>query len=173
MKHAMLAAVAAVAMAGAAEAATVTFYATGVAGISGFVAFDDTTFDGSPNQFVSNTAITNLSLDVFGELFSLADVNTGASTLIDSSGATPIINNGAGVLADNGSKVISFFPDGFDGTATDGNASLEFADAFSQGPYYAVNWSTVAPGVIPLPATLPLMLGGLVLAGVACRRRAA
>jgi hypothetical protein len=149
----------------AADAATVRFEASGVAGISGFIEFDDSTFDSTTSQFVSNTEIVALSLDVFGALFSLADVVLTDATIINSFGVVPVIVNGSGNLADNGVTAISFFPDGFDGSPFDGNASMGVGPSgfLAQTDFYAVNWVFV-PATIPLPAGLPLLvcaLGGL------------
>ncbi|WP_395341675.1 hypothetical protein PN836_019820 [Ningiella sp. W23] len=152
-----------------AQAALIKFNATGVVGVSGFVEFDDSTFDGSSDQFLSNTAITDLSLNVFGEVFSLADVATGDSTIMDSSGLFPIIVNGAGNLADNGNLSIAFFPDGFSGTASDGDASLSTGPggAFADDEFFAVKWELDAAEV-SAPNALLLLGSGLLFL---CARR--
>jgi hypothetical protein len=159
-----------------APAATVTFTATGVAGVSGYVSFDDSLFDGTAFQFLSNNAIVDLSLNVFGSLFTLGDVVTSANTIIDSTGVLPRIVNGAGLIADNGSQSIAFFPDGFGGTALDGDASLAYSltGGFdSEGfEYYAVRWDPSGAGAqIPEPSTLALFGAGLAGLGLLRRRQ--
>jgi hypothetical protein len=155
-----------------ADAAAVRFDATGVAGVEGFVVFDDSLFDGTVDQFLPNTAILDLSMNVFGALFSLVDVVTGDGTIMNSIDAIPVIVNGAGNLADNGVTAISFFPDGSDGTAFDGDASLGVGVSgfLAEEDFYAVSWEfagVVTP--VPLPAGLPLLLAGL--GGLALLRR--
>ncbi|MBU3021294.1 PEP-CTERM sorting domain-containing protein [Aestuariibacter sp. A3R04] len=144
-----------------ANAALIRFNATGVAGVSGFVEIDDSLFDGTSSQFVSNSFFTDLSLDVFGELFSLADVVTTDNTIFDSTGTIPVIVNGAGNLADNGMTAIAFFPDGFDGTAFDGDASLATgaSGSLADSDFFAVKWEVATE--VPEPSAFLLFSAGL------------
>lgn len=169
---AVVAVLAAATIAQRADAAIITFGADNVPGVFGTVSIDDSLFDGSSSQWVSNTNITGLSMTVFGEVFTFADVETVPdSTIIDSSGADPIIVNGAGYLAINGNGFqIAFFPDGFGGTAFDGDASLAFGtnvfgDQGVDVEFYAVQWN-----IVPEPGTLTIF-GVLGLAGLGIRRR--
>ena len=151
-------------------ATLVTFNATGDTDVSGFVQFDDSFFNGTSDQFVENTAITDLSLTVFGVEFLLADVVIYDFTVIDSTGVTPIIINGAGLIANNGAQTIAFFPDGAEGTAIDGDASLQFSLEPYMGPfsYHAVKWEAT---VVPIPSAVWLFGSGLIgLIGVARRK---
>ena len=158
-----------------ANAALVKFTATGSPDVSGYVVFDDSSFTGSTADFVSNTAITDLSLTVLGYNFSFADVISSAQTIIDSSGALDIVTNGAGGLAFNGTQTIAFFPDGWAGTAPDGDASLtlDLDGNFDYGGAgwehtFAVKWEASA---VPEPSTWVLMGLALVGVGFAARRR--
>ena len=153
------------------EAAIITFHADDAPGISGTVSFDGSVFDGSGFQHVSNADITSLDLTVFGEVFGLADVQVADNTVIDSAGAIPRIEGGAGLLAANGSGLqLAFFPDGTGGTPLDGDASLAFGtDVFGEPgvdvEFYAVKWN-----VVPEPGTMTIF-AALGLAGLGLRRR--
>lgn len=162
-----------------AQASLITFTATGVTGISGYVQFDDLSFDGSTFQLVPNTFITDLMLSVFGEIYTLADVVTSdfASTEIDSSGLfslLPIITNGADNLADNGSQAIAFWPEIFGDPIFDGDATLATGASGSPASdnFYAVQWVATISS-IPEPGTLALLGLGLSGLGVLRGRRQA
>jgi hypothetical protein len=154
-----------------AQAAPISFVATGVTGVSGFVQFDSSSFNGTSAQSVANNLITDLNLNLFGQIFTLANVSLPGATLINSGGAAPLIVGGTGNLADNGVEAIAFAPDGSGGTAIDGDASLAVGPT-GQSPnelFLAVRWSVSPPTNIPEPATLSLF--GLGLAGIGAMRR--
>ncbi len=152
-----------------ANASLITFNAVGDPSVSGFVQFDDTNFTG----FISNTDITALSLTVMGFSFNFGDVVASDNTVI---GAGPIISNGGGALAFNGTETIAFFPDGFGGTAFDGDASLalDTDGTFDFGgggweSFKAVQWQVQ----VPEPGTLAIFGLGLLGLGIARRRKGA
>jgi hypothetical protein len=140
-----------------ADAALLSFNATGFPGISGFVEFDDSGFDGTSFQFYSNSNITNLSMTVFGETFSFGDVVAADDTIIDSTGAIPVIVNGAGHLAINvNGYQIAFFPDDYNSSGSDGDASLAFGTNVFGTPgvdveFYQVQWTV---SEVPEPGTI-------------------
>lgn len=152
-----------------ANATLVTFDAVGSSDVSGFVQFNDSAFLGWAS--VSNSNITDLSLSVLSYTFDLSDVVTTSSTIVDSSGTIPLIFNGSGALAYNGLATIAFFPDGFGGTTSDGDASLALdtdgiysLSGTNWENFFAVRWEVRA---VPEPTTMLLLGLGLVgLAGV-------
>ena len=147
-----------------ARAIPVNFNATGLADVVGYVEFDDTNFLGGTFDMVSNSDIIDLSLSVFGNVFTLADVVTGANTFINSSGAIEIIENGGGLLANNGSTTIAFYPDGYDGSGFDGDASLAFSATGSSADftYHQVAWIVGPKSAVPEPSILALLSLGLI-----------
>jgi hypothetical protein len=149
-----------------AQASVITFDVTGVPGISGFVQFDSTAFQ---QGFVPNTAILDLSISVFGSVFDLGDVVTSAFTQSNFSVTNPIIVNGFGLLADNGTLAIEFFPDGgLSGIPVDGDASLalEPSGVPTLLAVYDVKWQVRA---VSEPGSVALV--GVALAGLAVWRR--
>lgn len=156
----------------AAQAAPITFTATGNANVSGFVTFDDSLFDGTTFQPVSNSTITALSLTVLGTVFDLSDVVVSGFTRFDSSGVVPRIVSGVGSLADNGAGTeILFSPDGWGGTVADGDATLGFD--LPEPVFLAVRWVVSEVTDVPEPGTLALFGAGLAALGLMRRRRPA
>ena len=152
-----------------ARASIITFDLTGVPGISGYVQYDSSYFHGFAFDYVPNTAIVGLDIDVFGahfDLGNLVDIPGFSAAIMDT--ITPRIINGYGLLADNGVNAIAFWPDGSDGTPMDGDAALSFQTSvwFLPETTYAVHWTVAA---IPEPGTVAL-LGAVALIGVASRR---
>jgi len=155
------------------QGSPIRFDATGVPGISGFVEFDDASV-AAMFGFVQNTAVVGLSLNVFGETFDLADVVTSGFTFINIFVSPPRISNGSGLLADNGAHQVAFFPDGFNGTPADGDASLALEQVIG-GIFiftvYPVTW-TVGVAPVPEPATALLFAVGFASLALLLRRRA-
>src|SRR5688572_25084610 len=144
----------------AANAGLIRFVPVGEPLVSGYIDFDDADFNGTNFQFLLNSLIRDLSLSANGNLFSLADVVTNHATIIDSTGATPRIVNGAGLLADNGTAQVAFFPD----NTGDGDASLSLLGRAGWNPRWIAT-----PVAVSEPASLALLLAGL--AGLVARRR--
>lgn len=145
------------------RASVLTFEATGVAGVSGFIQFDSTAF--TPTfLFIPNTTIVGFSMTVLGEVFDLGDVDTGAFTLIDNSVQPPLIVNGAGGLADNGSLRIFFYPDGGNGTPTDGDAALAYFNPDFSVTVLPVRWVVATVAEPGMPALLTIALAALAIA---------
>jgi hypothetical protein len=103
----------------------------------------------------------------------LGDVATADTTFINSSGVLEIIENGGGLLADNGSQSIAFFPDGFGGSGIDGDASLAFSDSAGFGPFtfHKVAWVVGPKAAVPEPSIIALFAAGLFGIGFARRRQ--
>ncbi|MBL8414795.1 MAG: PEP-CTERM sorting domain-containing protein [Propionivibrio sp.] len=150
--------------------AVVTFNATGVPSVSGFLQFNSSSFNGY-SQLIPNSQIVGFSMTVLGQTFDLGDVDTSAYTFVDSSALQPIIVNGSGGLADNGTLRIFFYPDGGNGTPSDGDAALAYFLPDSSVAVLPVKW--VVSSAVPEPETYALMLGGLALVGwLGAKRRA-
>ena len=125
------------------QAAPLTFTATGDPNVSGYVTFEDSglLLNGTCE---SNTNITELDLTVtVGSetmVFSTGDVETGDSSVLISTGPLPQIQNGCGNLAISGGWTIGFWPDGWDGSPTDGDAALRVEGGDPADISYAVLW---------------------------------
>jgi hypothetical protein len=155
----------------AARASIVTFNLTGVAGISGYVQYDSSYFHGFSFDYVPNTAIVGLNVDVFGTHFGFVDlVNIPgfSAAFMDTSASGYRIINGFGLFADNGVNAIAYFPDGWEGTPLDGDAALSFQTSccFAPETAYAVRWT-----VASAPEPMPVVLVGIALLGLAAARR--
>jgi hypothetical protein len=159
-----------------ANAASITYFAEGNPNITGSITFDTTGFGSGSSDSEPNTSITGLSLTVFGSLFTFADIVTAADTFFNDTVNPPVIINGGGLLADNGSFEIAFYPDGYNGVNTTGNASIAFATEGTPcggttcGNFYAVDLSTTA---VPEPTTGALFATSLAAAAILMRKKLA
>ena len=155
-----------------ARASIVTFNLTGVPGISGYVQYDSSYFHGYSFDYVPNSAIVGIDIDVFGAHFDLGDLENipgFSAAFLDTSATTGLrILNGFGWFATNGVNAIAYYPDGFDGTPMDGDAALSFqtVDCCVPSTTYAVRWVAA-----PEPATWALL--GIALLGLLGARRRA
>jgi hypothetical protein len=125
-------------------AAPLRFNAAGSADVSGYVEFDDTNllFDGTCE---SNTNVIDLDLQVTAGAdtihFTFADVETLDDTVLVTVDAMPSIENGCGYLAIQGDWAVGFWPDGWLGTPTDGDAALLLVNQSTEAEFaYAVRW---------------------------------
>ncbi len=140
----------------AATAGTLRFDAVGNANVSGYLEFDDTnlTLDGDCE---SNAYITALSLQVtVGQEvinFSLGDVITEDDTVLVTLNTVPMIENGCGDLATAGDWTIGFWPDGWDGSPSDGDAALRVENRGAEpiDVSYAVQWVVGESVTVPVP----------------------
>jgi len=146
-----------------AHPAVVTFNATGVPDVSGFLQFNGSSFNGSLD-FIPNSEIVGFSMTVLGEAFDLGDVDTTALTMIDSSAPPPIIVNGVGGLADNGNLRIFFYPDGANGTPSDGDAALAYFLPDFSVAVLPVQWAVGS--AVHEPKTLVLFGLGFAMLGL-------
>lgn len=157
-------------LAGPAQAIPIEFTYAGVDAngftAEGSIGIDDSLFNGSAVQLISNsnflsfsfTGNTSSGLVVFG----LADVDTTAGTIFDSSAVIPQVVNGVGFLATNG--LLDFLVM-FGDTTVSLNA-LPFVSNYEGA------WTFVEDAVeVPEPSTLGLFAIGLVGLGIASRRR--
>ena len=156
----------------AANAGTLHFDAVGNENVSGYLEFDDAnlTLDGSCE---SNVYITALDLEVtVGQdviNFSLGNVVTDDDTVLISLGDVPMIENGCGDLATVGDWTIGFWPDGWDGSPSHGDAALRVENRGSApvDVSYAVQWVAGRVPVTPVPTlatwsiSLLILLAGL------------
>jgi len=155
----------------AARGSVITFNLTGVAGISGYVQYDSAGFHGFSFDYVPNTYIVGIDIDVFGAHFVTGDLFNFpgfSAAIIDTASASPRILNGYGIFADNGVNSLAYWPDGSDGTPLDGDAALSFQTSccFVPETSYAVRWVAA----IPEPGTLLLVVASLAALRGARRR---
>jgi hypothetical protein len=125
--------------------------------VSGYIQFDDSDFDGSDSQLLSNSLITDLNLTVDGLFFDLSDVFTIDFTIIDSSGEMPRIDDGLGFLAENGMGRIWIYGQSISLSTPSGTSNHVFKQTASQVQ-------------IPLPGTV-LLFGVGFLAVFRFRRK--
>ena len=132
-------------MAGTAHAITFNYtgaftpFGGGTFNATGSLTIDESLFNGTTYQALSNSNITAFSFTAdtpeFGTVsFSLADVVTTAITAFDSFNSPPDIENGGGILANNGTFSITMF----------GTSNVGFSDTSFQFSYSG-DWVAEAP----------------------------
>ena len=153
-----------------ASAVTVAFNYSGVdpsngLTATGFFTIDNSLFDGTFIQAISNTSISSLSFNanttIGLETFGTADINPFYELFFSSSVFPPTVFDGFAFLANNGTALL----------AVGASGEVDILSGLILFESYVGAWTYAGAVATPIPATLPLFATGLGVIGLLAWRR--